>query len=96
MPTQRPTGGSWKASSGSPSGGASRMKKIAKSPAAKDAKKVAKIGAVGVAAKTIVDKTNKKMDADQKRYMELMRKYKNSAAYGNISFEKWLKMGGGK
>lgn len=71
-----------------------RAKKIATSSAAKDAKKVAKVaggaGAIGYGMK----KVNENAAKEQKRYQDLMNKYKKSASYGKVSFEQWLKMGG--
>lgn len=69
----------------------SRAKKIATSRAAKDAKKVAKVAApIGLGAAAL-KKANSDMNNDMKRMQELRKKYNQSPARTNMTFNDYVK-----
>lgn len=98
MPNKKPEGGSWKAGGGSRMGGGvskskpmSRIKKVAKSPAAKDLKKVAKVAVPGAVAAAALKKANDATNKDLKRMKELRKKYNQSPARTNMTFNDYVK-----
>ena len=69
----------------------SRGKKIATSQAAKDLKKVAKVAApVGLGAAAL-KKANSDMNKDMKRMDELRKKYNQSPARTNMTFNEYVR-----